>query len=364
MENFWIELAEMGRSRGLRPLIVYPTSGTVPAAIRDAGIETMVRPIGRTGGGRLLDALALVKSRSVRCVYLTDRPFSAAGYALLRLAGVRVLINHDHTPGDRPPIRGLRGAMKAAWRRLPMTGCDLQLCVSPLVAERAVENARIPADRVAVVQNGIVPVDCTGDRTYAHRVLGIPPRARICVTVARASTYKRIDFVLDVARRARAVEDLADFHFVHVGDGPELEALRGASQAAGLGDRLHFAGRRSDVRQILCSADVALHPAKGEAFSLAILEYMSAGLAVLVPDIPTVRQAVDPDRTGLVYPDGDVEAVLGMLRRLAASDDLRSRLGRAAATEVQVRFSLAAMNAAFRAAVGPAMDRAGIPLAP
>lgn len=358
MENFWIQFAQVARKQGFEPIIAYPVGGAVPQAIRDAGIETMIHPFPGRGVDGFRRSLKLLRARRVRCVYFTDRAFTSPWYVLFRFAGVRRLINHDHTPGDRAPVRGLKGLLKAAWRRLPLMSCDLQICVSPLIRKRAIENAHIPAGRTMVIQNGIEPIQCEGVHNYVHDVLNLSPEARVCITVGRAQRYKRIDFVIEVARRCIFELGLDDLVFVHCGDGPDIERLEALAIEAGLGRRFVFAGRRSDVRKMLCSADCAIHAAKGEAFSLAVLEYMSAGLPVMVPDIPSVSQAIRHRETGLIYSDADSAQAADQLAELIENPALRNRLGKAAAGEVEENYSLTAMNDDFRRLVARMLSAA------
>jgi glycosyltransferase involved in cell wall biosynthesis len=368
MENFWVKLAESGRDRGLKPLLLYPAGGVIPAHILGAGIETGVQPFPGRGWRALRDAVKLVRERNIRVIYFTDRNYSSIAYLLLRLAGVRHIINHDHTPGDRPPVGGLKGLLKAAWRRIRPIGCDIQLCVSPLVRQRAIENARIPAGRVAVVQNGIVPLQCSGDGDYAHRVLDIPDGRLVCITVGRANPYKRLDFIIEVAKQAVFNHKQEGLVFVHCGDGPDMARLKSLVAAAGLQEHFIFAGRRSDVHALLCSADIAIHAAKGEAFSLAVVEYMSAGLPLLVPDVPSVCQAVRDGQTGVIYPDRDASTAARLLVGLARDPALRQRLGCAAADEVRASYTLEQMNRQFLDAIesvlGPVPGRRAIHTSP
>lgn len=359
MENFWVQFASIARACGLDPVIAYPTPGQIPESIRAAGIATVIQQFPGEGVIGLVQSLRLVVARRVRCIYFTDRGFTSFKYALFRLFGVRLIINHDHTPGDRPPVKGIKGFLKHFWRRIRPMSCDLQLCVSPLIRERAIANARIPAEKAVVIQNGIEPIERTESRDYARRLFGIPDDALICVTVGRAHPYKRIDFVIEVARRCIVELGANDLYFMHCGDGPDLERLRRLAEESGLGKHFIFAGKRSDVHAILCSADVAIHASKGEAFSLAVLEYMSAGLATLVPDVPSVCQAVRNGDTGIVYADGDVDDAATAILRLRGAPDTRNRLGAAAAAEVRRRYSLADMNEMFRLVVANALDRRG-----
>jgi glycosyltransferase involved in cell wall biosynthesis len=350
MERFWLRYDELAAVAGRKATIVYPVTGPLPELTRRSGVETEILPFPGRGFHELWASLRLLRKRRIRVIYFTDRPFTHGAYALFRLVGVRRILVHDHTPGDRPASRGLKGGIKWLWRRLPWVNADTQICVSPLIAERAVQNARIPRDRTVVVQNGIDATPCSDDREYAKRQFGLPSHARLCVTVARASVYKRIDFIIEVARicRSRGLEDL---YFLHCGDGPDLERFQELAEAAGVADRVRFAGRRTDVEGILCSADFALHPSRGEAFSLSVIEYMRAGLVLLVPDIPSVAQAVDDGQTGIVYPDGDAEAVARQLSELMAAPERCQRIGQAARAAVVERYSSTQMMAQFDDAV-------------
>ena len=357
MEHFWIELASIGREHGLDPLIAFPEDGEVPEAIRHANIETTVQSFPGRGWKAMLRAVQLVRSRRIRFIYFTDRAYTAFAYLVFRLLGVRVILNHDHTPGDRPAIGGIKGALKAAWRRLPLLSCDLQICVAPIIQERAIHNARIPAHRTVVVQNGIEPVHCGEDRTYAHRQFGFPPDALICVNVGRANPYKRINFFIEVARICVHEHRLNQIYFLHCGDGPELERLKRLAQESGIASRVIFAGRRSDVREILCSATFALHPAAGEAFSLAIVEYMSAGLVVLVPDIPSVRQAIQHDRNGIVFRDGNAQEAAGYIAAFVKNVDRMRELQALGSQTVRERYTRNTMDQAFGSAVRAEIEK-------
>ena len=351
MENFWVEFAQVARRAGLRPVLVYPHPGPVPASIHAAGIETVVLPFPGTSLADWTRALRFVRARNIHTVYFTDRRFASLFYLLLRAAGVKNVINHDHTPGDRAPVGGLKGFLKVLWHRLRPVCCDLQICVSPLIQERAVRNGRVPIRRTTVVQNGIVPVECGGDAEYAHRTLNLSPSSVVCVTVGRAHPYKRLDFVIEVARRCVKDRGLSNLVFVHCGDGPDMGRLRKLVAEAGLESHFIFGGRRDDVRKILCAVDLAIHAAQGEAFSLSILEYMSACLPVLVPDIPSVSQAITDRATGLVYPDGDADAAAALIGTLLADRPWRVQVGEAAALEVRERYTLDAMNRQFRSVI-------------
>src|SRR5699024_1175935 len=139
-----------------------------------------------------------------------------------------------------------------------------------------------------VVQNGVSPPVPKVDREAMRRELGMDPDSLVVLSTGRVHPYKRHERILELAEQLRRRRPDRNIVFVIVGDGPALEALREQVRQAGLEDQVRLLGFRRDTPNLLGMADLALHPARGEGFSLSIIEYMAAGLPVLVPDIPSV----------------------------------------------------------------------------
>ena len=62
------------------------------------------------------------------------------------------------------------------------------------------------------------------------------------------------------------------------GPGGELPAWRRRAREAGVGDRIRFAGFRTDVPQILAALDALVHPARYEAYGLSVREALCRGV--------------------------------------------------------------------------------------
>lgn len=122
------------------------------------------------------------------------------------------------------------------------------------------------------------------------------------------------------------------------GEGPERDRLQQLASEQGIADRVSFLGRLDDQRPVLHAADVFCLPSVSEGISVALLEAMACGLAVVVSDIAANREVVGEERDGLVAPCGDEQAWQRALARLAADRELRSRLGAAARRTVEERF--------------------------
>ena len=119
-----------------------------------------------------------------------------------------------------------------------------------------------------------------------------------------------------------------------------------------LKNHVRLLGFRNDVRDLLCISDIALHAALGEGFSLSIIEYMSAGLPVLVPNIPSVSQAVDHKKTGAIYDRDDHRAAASLAKELATDTQARLTMGRAAKQCANDAYSLDSCTQSFIKTIG------------
>ena len=149
------------------------------------------------------------------------------------------------------------------------------------------------------------------------------------VTVARLVPQKGIDVLIRaLAQTSGAAQD---WTLTLVGDGPEREALERQVLQAGLDEKVHFLGFRSDPQTSLLQAGVFVLPSRYEGMPNALLEAMAVGLAVVVTDAsPGPLEVVEAGVSGLVVPSDEPAALADALDRLAAQPQLRERLGAAA----------------------------------
>ena len=340
MEHFWCLLADAYKDRGYNVYLAYPKlTGEIKSELTSR-MDVVELDIFGSDSQKSKD---FIREHSIKTVYLTDRPFFSITYFWWRLLGVKKILVHDHTPGDRPAVGGIKGQVKAFINKLSLFTADAQLSVSPLMKTRSIENGRVPASKVFVVQNGI-PTDVADDdraanREEIRRELNIPSDAVVVITTGRAHPYKRPDFVMEAA--AHYIKSSSRrVIFLLVGDGPGFADLERLHAKLGLSDHFRLLGYRNDVPKLLAASDIAIHAALGEGFSLSILEYMIAGLSVLVPDIPSVKQAIEHDVSGFVYDWDDKESLSGYISELASDPKLRKRLGEQGENTVVASFSL------------------------
>ncbi|MGM0767445.1 MAG: glycosyltransferase family 4 protein [Pseudomonadota bacterium] len=348
MEHFWVLLAEHFENSGKRVYLAYPEINTLPAVIQNSRINVIAMTVPGDSPASRQSLRAFIRTNSITDVYFTDRPWFSPDYFVLRKSGVNNIVIHDHTPGDRPPVNGIKGFLKALRHRFPWVCADTQFNVSELMRQRSITNARIPAKRCITVQNGTPPVQNPSEqRAFSRQALGIPEDSFVCITTGRAHPYKRFDFIIGVAEHIARTNPDSSVVFLLIGDGPAMADLQQLVRDKDLVDTVRLLGFRSDTRKLLPAADAAMHAALGEGFSLSIVEYMSASLPVLVPDIPSVKQAIAHNETGYIYSKDSPEEAAEFVQKLRANPELRARLGTNARRKADAHYTLETCSEQF-----------------
>lgn len=140
-----------------------------------------------------------------------------------------------------------------------------------------------------------------------------------------------------------ALETLAGTEGVEarfVGGGQMLTLLSGVAAEAGIADRVEFVGPVDDVSPHLRWADLLLLTSKTEGLPGAVLEAGAAGLATVAVDVGGISEAVESGVSGLIVDQGDIQALIAAVARLANDRELCRQMGKAARLRVKSRFSM------------------------
>jgi glycosyltransferase involved in cell wall biosynthesis len=118
-----------------------------------------------------------------------------------------------------------------------------------------------------------------------------------------------------------------------VGAGPSRPALESLARDLGIGDAVRFLGPRDapGIADFLSSVDVLVVPSQStavwqEQFCRVAVEAMGCETPVVGADSGAIGEVLGD--AGLLFPEGDAEALAGHLRRLRASPALRADLAR------------------------------------
>lgn len=223
--------------------------------------------------------------------------------------------------GPRPTVASVRNVDD--WKPLAYRLADR--AVSPLWSAvicnshsgaAFTEASGIPAAKVRMVPNGI-------EFREAPPRPSAPPA--VAVTVCRLTPQKRVDRILDTARRLR------EFRFLIAGDGPQRQWLESMAP-----DNVRFLGEVPDPWPLLSTASYFLLASEREGMSNALLEALQAGCVPVVTDAGDNARVVEDGVSGIVAGPGEFAAAIE--NNLVRWEEM-SRAARARAS----RFGVAAM---------------------
>jgi glycosyltransferase involved in cell wall biosynthesis len=232
----------------------------------------------------------------------------------------------------------------------------LAVALANHLVERVIVNSRATAEafvesggraeKVRLVYNGIDPApfeSVTQTEVDAlRRELGLDGVPVVGV-FSRLAPGKGHHVLLEALTRLPGVHALLAGSAVF-GEHPYAEALRDQCKALGIEDRVHFAGFRRDIPQLMRLSQVVTHPAvEPEPFGRVIVEGMLAGRPVVATRAGGAVEIVEDGTSGVLVPPRDATALAGALRDLLADParaDALAEAGRKVALEF---FSLQAM---------------------
>jgi glycosyltransferase involved in cell wall biosynthesis len=189
-------------------------------------------------------------------------------------------------PAARRAKQTMTHARDLAAERRALRAARLVICNSERTRRDVIDRHGIAADRISVVYYGSDPtrlVTADNDaRAGARRRMGWPSDRPLAGFVgALGDRRKGFDTLFD-AWSALCRDPGWDADLVVVGSGAELPAWRRRAASAGIAPRLHFLGFRDDVPDILAALDGLVHPARYEAYGLAVHEAMCRGVPAIV----------------------------------------------------------------------------------
>lgn len=288
-----------------------------------------------------------------------------------------VLVANSPTPVDRDCLDSLRVAAAAASAGVPTTvvfqfvpePCDLGgsptglvdlvnqqawVCVSHQNRAVLAPAVGTAPDAIRVVPNGVDDVpDTTADtaRKALRDELAIKGDAVVSLTAARLVPSKRHEDILLAAVELR--DEGRVVHLVWAGTGPQHRRLEDQAHGMGMADQVHMLGFRTDMRDLLVAADLAVATTVAEGLSFAVLEAMAAAKPIVAADATSNRELIVHGETGLLATPDAPATYAAAVRRLLDDRALAERLGRAAQRRQRAMFTREGMLSGVRETIFP-----------
>jgi glycosyltransferase involved in cell wall biosynthesis len=334
-------------NRGWKSVGVAPGPGWLHQEITDAGAEAIILDASRHADlpGYVATLIKVIRQRGVRLIHshLFGPSYIAA---LAALATKTPLICTLHGQVDLHPRESFRtlkfGLINKAASRVVFVSASLRAFF--------LDAGLSTPESSAVIPNGINigPID-SGTDLNLRAELGISTDEFLVGAVGNVRPAKAYDVLLRAAALLKNRSEgyrFAVFGEVDARLGDELNELR---DELDLTDAFSFVGFRKDIPNVMRSLDAYALTSRSEGFSISTVEAMASRLPVVATRCGGPEEIIEHGKTGILVSNKSVSEIAEAIHGLRMNPALRERLGNAARTDVESRFTLDAQLNSYEA---------------
>ncbi len=285
----------------------------------------------------ILELARLMRERRIDIVHAAAYHPSLMGRLAGLWARVPILIHHEHS------LIARRRLNRVILNNLLARVTAAHITVSQALRRQVIDWYRIPPEMVEVIYNGVGGrfFDAPALRREARRKLGVSAAVKVVGMVSRLDWDKGHGYFFAALKEIKGAFPVK---VLLVGSGPNEGEIRARAEREGLAGIVEFLGMRPDVPELLAAMDLFVLPSDREGFSISLLEAMAAGLPIVASNLPGILEALEPGKSGLIFPRGNIPALADCLTEMLTHPHMAHRLGQAARERAAAHFTVEQYN--------------------
>jgi glycosyltransferase involved in cell wall biosynthesis len=270
------------------------------------------------------------------------------GRIAARMAGVPCVVHTLHGVTFPDDVHPIARRVYVLLERIAARCCDVLITVGEDVRTRYLGASIGRSEQYVTIPSGMdtrafedARAGSHAARRLAREEFGLEDRHVVVGMVSRLEPRKGWAYFLESV--ARLAPDFPDLRALVVGEGGERERLERTAWDLGIGDRVIFAGYRSDVARVIAAFDVAVLTSLWEGLPRVLVQYALLERPIVTFAVEGAREVVEDGVTGWVVPLRDTAALVRRLRPLVAGAELRAAVGARARRRVEGRWDVEVM---------------------
>ncbi len=235
---------------------------------------------------------ACLRSGHYDCIHVNTGNLSIQVPAQIaaKREGVKIRIAHSHSIGSRNGRNPIRDCITKVLQHLIVDNAT-KLVACSVEAGEHLYGADAAKNRTQIIPNAIDIGEFAYDETLRQKKreeLGLEGH-KTYIQVGNLQPVKNHEFTLEVFKSVMAREK--DSILLLAGTGMLEASLKEMVMAGHMEANVRFLGYRTDVNELLQTADIMLMPSKWEGFPIAVIEAQVSGTTVLCSD--NIPRSVD-----------------------------------------------------------------------
>lgn len=336
-ERLQVTFAEAVRARDVQLTVVSLRSGDspIPALLESLGVTVHMMPAPKLFyPPRLRQLWGLLRREQFDVIHSHLAYANILAALLGRLTSIPVVASLHNTVVSEPGVNPAQTSLETAALRF---GARRVIAVGNAVAEAHRE--RLKGKAIDIIPNAVQEIPPLSDAERAAlraEITGDAARP-LLISVGRLWPQKGYgDLLTAFAQVHRAYPSAA---LAVVGTGILYDELAAQIAALGLQGHVFLLGMRSDVPALLAASDLYVNASHWEGLPVAVLEAMSAGLAVAATAVGDVPHAVI-EGTGVLVPPQNPALLAEAICKLLSQPDCMHAMGAAAKAHVSRRYGV------------------------
>ncbi|MCP4705590.1 MAG: glycosyltransferase [candidate division Zixibacteria bacterium] len=219
------------------------------------------------------------------------------------------------------------------------------LCNSKAAQEQTIEIEKVDPSKISTMYNGLdlTKLNLINDEARAkqRKIWSVKDDEIVIGAIANLRPVKNIDILIDTA--AELIKEFKNLKFIVAGEGDLRKQLQEKIAKLDLVARFFLVGRTNNIYPLLSSFDIAVMPSQSESFSNSLIEYMLAKLPIVASDVGGNSEAIEHNKTGLLFSLEDKNGLLEGVKRLISDRALSRQLGKNAYNNAIRNYSISTM---------------------
>lgn len=229
-------------------------------------------------------ASTVAHEQSFDIIHAHDWMTFPAAIAAKKISGKPLIIHIHATEHDRAGNHGSEHVYRIEKEALAFA--DRIAAVSSWTKKILIEEYDVPADKIDVVHNGIIP-EALEPKTQVH-----PIGTQVVTFLGRVTYQKGPEYFVEAARKV--LTQFPNAQFVMAGAGDILPQIITRVANLKMSSHFHFTGflKKNEIDKILSYTRVYVMPSVSEPFGITPLEAILAGVPVIISKQSGVGEVV------------------------------------------------------------------------